>query len=90
VVEPLQYRRRQHGVFRLADGIVHTGGVVAATRQQGHDRNWRSPACPEEKFSEQVGPITVDTGKGLNGSRMAEWPVVAMKESNVSGAKGPC
>jgi hypothetical protein len=43
---------------------------------------------PEEKFSGEVGPITVDTGKGLNGSRMAEWPVLAMKESNISGAKG--
>jgi hypothetical protein len=31
----------------------------------------------------------VDTGKGSNGSRMAEWPVGAKKESNVSGAKGP-
>jgi hypothetical protein len=29
----------------------------------------------------------MDTGKGPNGSRMAEWPVVAMKGSNVSGAK---
>jgi hypothetical protein len=39
---------------------------------------------------EELGPITVDTGKGPKASRMAEWPVVVMKESNVSGAKGPC
>jgi hypothetical protein len=76
--------------FRVAEGIVHTGGVVAATRQQGHDRNWRSPVCPRRNSRKEVSPITVDTGKGLNGSRMAEWPVVATKESNVSGAKGPC
>lgn len=46
--------------------------------------------APRRKTRNQVSPITVDTGKGLKGSRMAEWPVVAMKESNVSGAKGPC
>ena len=75
--------------LRLAEGVVHTGGVVAATRQQGHDRNWRSPA-PRRNSRKKVGPITVDTGKGLNGSRMAEWPVVARKSGNADGAKGPC
>ena len=45
--------------------------------------------APGRNSWKKVGPIT-DTGKGLKGSRMAEWPVVAMKESNVSGAKGPC
>jgi hypothetical protein len=48
---------------------METGEVLYASR-----RNSRK----------KVGPITVDTGKGPNGSRMAEWPVVAMKESNVS------
>ncbi len=55
--------------FRLAEGIDHTGGVVAATRQQGHDGNWRSPVCPGEKSLEKVGPITADTGKGLKGKQ---------------------
>jgi hypothetical protein len=32
----------------------------------------------------------VDTGKGLKANRMADWLVVAMKGSNVPGAKGPC
>jgi hypothetical protein len=36
------------------------------------------------------GPITVDTGKGLKASRMAEWPVGVMKSGNADGAKGPC
>jgi hypothetical protein len=46
--------------------------------------------APRRNSWKEVGPITVDTGKGLKGSRMAEWPVGAKKESNVSGAKGPC
>jgi hypothetical protein len=50
----------------------------------------KSCTAREEILRKKVGPITVDTGKGLKGDRMAEWPVVAMKESNVSGAKGPC
>jgi len=32
MVEPLKSRRRQNGLFQLADGIDHTGGVLAATR----------------------------------------------------------
>ena len=46
--------------------------------------------APKRNTRNKVSPITVDTGKGLNGNRMAEWPVVAKKESNVSGAKEPC
>src|ERR1700757_46805 len=30
-------------LLRLAKGIEQTGRVLAATRQQGHDGNWRSP-----------------------------------------------
>ena len=49
--------------LRLAEGVVHTGGVVAATRQQGHDRNWRSPVCPGKKFSEEGRPYNCGHGK---------------------------
>jgi len=38
---------------------------------------------------EQIGPITGDR-KGVEGSRMAEWPVGAEKSGNADGAKGPC
>jgi hypothetical protein len=54
---------------------METGEVLWALRRN----SWK-----------EVGPITVDTGKGPKANRMAEWPVVAIKESNVSGAKGPC
>jgi hypothetical protein len=78
------------GYCTLAEEIAHTGGVMAATRQQGDDGNWRSPVCPEENSRKKVGPITVDTEKGLKGNRMAEWLVVAMKSGNADRAKGPC
>jgi hypothetical protein len=51
------------GYFTLAEEIGHTGGVMAATRQQGHDRNWRSPVCPEEKFLERGRPYNCAHGK---------------------------
>jgi hypothetical protein len=50
--------------FRLAEGVVHSGGVLAATRQQGRDRNWRSPECPGKKFSEEGRPYNCGHGKG--------------------------
>jgi hypothetical protein len=46
--------------------------------------------APGRNSWKRNGPITVDTGKGPKANRMADWPVVVMKESNVSGAKGPC
>ena len=49
---------------KLAEGVIHTGGVMAATRQQGDDRNWRSPVCPEEKISEEGRPYNCGDGKG--------------------------
>ena len=41
--------------FRLAERIIHIGGVMAATRQQGHDRNWRE----EKKRKKGVGSLFI-------------------------------
>ena len=46
--------------------------------------------APGSNSWKEVGPITWDTGKGPNGNRMAESPVVAMKSGDADGAKGPC
>jgi hypothetical protein len=46
--------------------------------------------APGRNSWRKIGPITADTGKGAKANRMAEWSVVVKKESNVSGAKGPC
>jgi hypothetical protein len=57
------------GYFRLAYGIVHIGGVLAATRQQGHDGNWRSPDCPREKFLEKDRSYNRGHGKRAEGKQ---------------------
>ena len=46
--------------------------------------------APGRNHWRRIGPITVDTGKGLKVSRMTEWPVGAKKSGNADGAKGPC
>jgi hypothetical protein len=45
---------------------------------------------PHSEIFGEGKPYNRGHGKGAEGSRMAEWPVVVKKESNVSGAKGPC
>src|SRR5712675_2767490 len=52
--------------------------------------NWRSPPRPGAKSSEQGSRITGETGKSAEDERVAAGSVVAMKRSNVCGAKGPC
>ena len=52
--------------------------------------NWRDPPRPNEKLSEQERRITGDTGKSAEDERELEGSKVAMKRSNVRGAKGPC
>jgi len=46
--------------------------------------------APGRNLWREVGPITLDTGKGPNGNRVVEWSVVAEKSGNADGAKGPC
>ena len=62
-------------VFIFADNFGYGevgsyGGVLAATRQQGHDGNWRSPVCPREKSLEKIVPIT---GTREKGRRQTGW-----------------
>ena len=38
----------------------------------------------------KVGPITGNTGKWVEGERVADGSVVVMKSGNADGAKGPC
>ncbi len=48
------------------------------------------PVCPGEKSLEKGRTYNCGHGKGAEGKRMAEWPVVVMKSGNADGAKGPC
>jgi hypothetical protein len=45
---------------------------------------------PERNHRSKVDRITGTTGKTIEGERVADGSVVAMKRSNVRGAKGPC
>ena len=45
---------------------------------------------PSRNRWSKVGRITGDPGKSTDDERVAEGSVVAMKWSNVRGAKGPC
>lgn len=72
------------------DGSLRRGGSDG-TPTQGALGNWGSPRRPVEKSAEaEVGPITGSTGKRVEGGRMEDGPVVAMKAGNAAGAKGPC
>ncbi len=45
---------------------------------------------PERNHRSKVDRITGATGKTIEGERVADGSAVAMKRSNVRGAKGPC
>ena len=45
---------------------------------------------PVRNHRSKVGRITGQTGKSIEGERVAEGPVVARKRSNVRGVRGPC
>ena len=45
---------------------------------------------PARNRRSRVGRITGETGKSAEGERVAAGSAVAMKRSNVRGAKGPC
>ena len=51
--------------------------------------NWRSPPRPGAKSSEQGRPYN-RRNRAAEDERVAAGSVVAMKRSNVRGAKGPC
>src|ERR1700731_5172587 len=46
--------------------------------------------APARNRRSRVDRITGATGKSIEGERVAVGSVVAMKRSNVRGAKGPC
>jgi len=46
--------------------------------------------APARNRRSKVGPITGEPGKWIEGERVADGSVVAMKSGNADGAKGPC
>jgi hypothetical protein len=69
--------------------LSHSGGVIATARRQGDAGNWRSPPRPREKSLEQGRPYNRRSGKSVEGGRVAEGLVGALKGGNACGAKQP-
>jgi hypothetical protein len=75
---------------RLTEAARHSGGVTATARWQGCAEQLEKPSSPRREIGGEGNRITGDTGKSGNGERVTEGSVVAEKQSNVCGAKGPC
>jgi hypothetical protein len=75
---------------RLTEETRHSGGVAATARWQGCAKQLEKPSSPRREIGGEANRITGDTGKSGNGERVAEGSVIAEKQSNVCGAKGPC
>jgi hypothetical protein len=76
---------------KLVDAAIHSGGVIATARWQGHAEQLEKPSSPQGRnLGKKVDPITVNSGKWIEGERVADGSAVAMNWSNVRGAKGPC
>ena len=68
-----------------------SGGVVSdGTTTRTHRATGETLLVPARKGGSWVSRITGSTGKSADDERVAEGFAVAMKRSNVRGAKGPC
>ncbi len=75
---------------KLADAAIHSGGVIATARWQGHAEQLEKPSSSQGKSLRKVGPVTVESRKWIEGERVADGFGVAMNRGNAWGAKGPC
>jgi len=83
--------RRQHGPLQSGRrGGFHSGGVLATARWQGHAKQLERPSSSRGEIYGAGSRITGITGKSVEGERDSEGSIVAMRRSNVRGAKGPC
>ena len=83
-------RRRQHGSSQLTDAAGRFGGVVGTARWQGHAGQLEKPSSSRREIGGAENRITGNTGKSVDGERVAAGSEVAMNRGNVRGAKGPC
>ncbi|MGD0232813.1 MAG: hypothetical protein ABSC19_21090 [Syntrophorhabdales bacterium] len=59
-------------------------------RARTHHATGEALVAPVEKSPEQGRPYNRTNGKGAEGGRVAEGPVVAPMRGNARGAKRPC
>ena len=76
---------------RPIDAMGRSGGVVSdGTRTRTHRATGETLLVPTRKGGSWVGRITGNTGKSADDERVTDGLGVALKRSNVRGAKGPC
>ena len=75
----------------MADATLHSGGVEAAARGQGHVKaTGETLLVPSRERRKKVARITGAPGKSSEDERESDGLVVAMKRGNARGAKEPC
>jgi hypothetical protein len=75
---------------KLTDAAGHSGGAIATARGQGYIKQLEKPYPSRREIGGAENRITGITRKAVEDERVAEGPVVAVKRSNVRGAKRPC
>ena len=75
---------------KLTEAEEHSGGAIATARWQGYVEQLEKPSLSRREIGGAGNRITGITRKAVEDERVAEGPVVAVKRSNVRGAKRPC
>jgi hypothetical protein len=75
---------------KLTEAEEHSGGAIATARWQGYVEQLEKPSSSRREIGGAGNRITGVTRKAVEDERVAEGPVVAVKRSNVRGAKRPC
>jgi hypothetical protein len=89
--EPATVGRRQHESSHLTEAAIHSGGVEATARWQGHAKQLEKPSSSRREIGgARINRITGAPRKSVEDERVWEGPIVARKRGNARGAKGPC
>ena len=73
---------------RLTDTARRSGGAIATARGQGRIKKLEKPSSSHGEIHGTGNRITGDTGKSVDGERVAEGPAAALNRGNARGAKG--
>ena len=88
--EPPMVGRRQHDMAQTdRGGMSLRRGSRDSTVARTCRATGETVLAPSRNRRSKVDRITGTTGKTIEGERVADGSVVAMKRSNVRGAKGP-
>ena len=89
--EPAAAGRRQHGMPKSDRcGIPPRRGASDSTVTRTRRVAGEASLVPVRNHRSKVDRITGQTGKSIEGERVADGSVVATKWGNARGARGPC